>query len=198
MDRLKTFRRGLGASGDRVAVAVRISGGADIPRSAIRAVMLPVTGRAILQLIAGPLGCAVRGFWVKRRATSRLLAPRRNKERKSKSVLHTFDRRLPSWRHSDWLEPKRRATSVCVRPSCSRHRRSPAASASLASINRRSSSDSRRKSPASRPPTRPVPVVDAYLFAWRASFFLADSRWNSAKRAGRPQLPLSGFAPSVS
>ena len=49
----------------------------------------------------------------------------------------------------DWLEPKRRATSVWVRPRCSRRCRRPAARASFVSMNRRSSADSSKKVPAS-------------------------------------------------
>jgi hypothetical protein len=90
----------------------------------------------------------VRGFWLKRRATSRRLAPRRNSERKSKSVL-TVGSAPSIFAMRDWLDPKRCATSVCVRPKYSRQCRSPAAKAILVSINRRSSSDRWRKSPAS-------------------------------------------------
>ena len=94
------------------------------------------------------MAARVRGFWLKRRATSRRLAPRRNNERNSKSVL-TVESADSILATRDWLDPNRSATCVCVKPKCSRQRRNPAANASFVSMNRRSSSDRFRKSPAS-------------------------------------------------
>ena len=53
----------------------------------------------------------------------------------------------------DWLDCRRSATSVCVRPSRSRRRRRPSANASLTSTNRRSSADNPRKSPIAHGPS---------------------------------------------